>query len=283
MTNSSIYQFAEVNGTAFHYDIRGCGLAVVLIHSGVSDLRFWDDQIDVFARHYQVLRYDVRGHGSTPFGRDAQSGHNDLRALLDYLSINKAAIIGCSVGGGIAIDFAQHYPDRVSALIPVAAAVGGYEPEQINQQDQAEREKIGEAVEEAYEAGQLEKAAALYARIWMDGPKRTPEQVDPVVRAKAEQMLVTLFELPEDEDEDFVELEPSAAAGLAGLCVPTLVIIGDHDVDRLIYHSDFIADRIPGAQKSVIQGVAHYPNMEKPEEFNMLVLDFLAMVARQTG
>ena len=88
-------------------------------------------------------------------------------------------------------------------------------------------------------------------------------------------MLVTMFKLPEDEDEDFVELEPTAASRLSEIKVPTLVIIGDHDVERLIHHSDFIAEQIPGAQKAVMPGVAHYPNMEKPDEFNQLVLDFL--------
>ena len=275
MTSLALYQFAEINGTAFHYDIRGSGPAMVLVHSGVSDLRFWDDQIDVFGQSHQVLRYDMRGYGSTPNGLDGQSNLEDLRILLDHLAIDKATLIGCSIGGGLVIDFAINYPNRVNALIPVAAAVGGYEPEQVNQSHKAESEKIGEQVEEAYNAGNLEKAADLYAKIWMDGPKRTPEQVDPAVRAKAVEMLITLFELPEGEDEDFIELEPDAASRLSQIQASTLVIIGDHDVERLIHHSDFIAKAIPGAKKAVMQGVAHYPNMEKPAEFNKLVLEFL--------
>lgn len=275
MTNLSLYKFAEISGTAFHYDVRGAGPALVLIHSGVSDLRFWDDQIDIFAQTYQVIRYDMRGSGSTPFGLDGQSSHDDLRALLDHLGIDKTTVVGCSVGGGVAIDFALNYPERVNALIPVAAAVGGYEPEQVNKAHQAEREKIGEEVEASYDAGNLEQAAKLYAKIWMDGPKRTPDQVDPAVRAKAEEMLITMFELPEDEDDDFVELEPDAASRLSQIKVPTLVVIGDYDVERLIHHSDYIAENIPGAKKAVMSGVAHYPNMEKPEEFNRLVLNFL--------
>lgn len=280
MTDLSLYQFAELNGTAFHYDLRGSGPTIVLIHSGVSDLRFWDDQMDVFAQNYRVLRYDLRGSGSTPFGLNGQSSSDDLRALLDHLNIESATIIGCSVGGGIAIDFALNYPKRVNALIPVAAAVGGYEPEELDQAQQKASEKIGEQVEEAYNVGNLEEAANLYARIWMDGPKRKPEDVDPAARAKAVEMLITLFELPEDDDDDFVELEPDAAARLSQLQVPALVIIGDHDVERLIHHSDYIAANIPGAKKAVMQGVAHYPNMEKPDEFNKLVLDFVEQVGK---
>lgn len=275
MTEFSLYQFAEVNGTAFHYDLRGSGPTIVLIHSGVSDLRFWDEQVDVFARSHSVLRYDMRGYGSTPTGTGGQSHLDDLRGLLEHLNIDKATLIGCSIGGGVAIDFTLNYSERVTALIPVAAAVGGYEPDEVNEAHQAASQKIGEQVEEAYDLGNLEKAADLYAKIWMDGPKRTPDQVEPAARAKAVEMLITLFELPEDEDEDFIELEPDAASRLSQIGVPTLVIIGDYDVERLIHHSDFIAENIPDAKKAVMNRVAHYPNMEKPEEFNKLVLDFL--------
>ncbi|MEZ4736952.1 MAG: alpha/beta fold hydrolase [Caldilineaceae bacterium] len=276
MTKTQTYQFVELNGTTFHYDVRGAGPALVLLHSGVSDLRFWDDQVDVFAQRYQVIRYDLRGSGQTPFNAGGTSGHDDLRALLDHLGVDQVIVVGCSVGGGMAIDFAQAHPDRVRALVPVAAAVGGYEPEQLDPAELAEREKIGKAVEEAYEAGDLERAAWLYAQVWMDGPKRTPDQVDPAARARAVEMLVTLFKLPEVEDENFVELEADAAARLGAMTVPTLVIVGDYDVERLIAHSDFIAQTIPDAQKAVMHGVAHYPNLEQPAAFNQLVLNFLA-------
>ena len=272
------YQFAHINGTKFHYEIRGSGPALVMLHSGVSDLRFWDDQVDVFAEHYQVIRYDARGSGQTPGLTGGTSAHDDLRTLLDHLEINEVVVMGCSIGGGAAIDFTLANPARVRALIAVAAAVGGHEPEDKDQDAAAVRQKIGEAVEEAYEAGDLRKAADLYARVWMDGPKRTPEEVASTVRAKAVEMLVTLFALPEDEDEDFIELEPGAASRLAEIDVPTLVIIGDYDVDKLIAHADFIAQNISHSRNVTMHGVAHYPNMEKPAEFNQIVLDFLGEI-----
>ncbi|MBV7334081.1 alpha/beta hydrolase [Chloroflexi bacterium TSY] len=275
MSKAPTYQFAEINGTKFHYDLRGSGPTIVLIHSGVSDLRFWDAQADVFAERYQVLRYDLRGSGQTPGLAGGTSAHDDLRALLDHLNIDEVVVVGCSVGGGAAIDFSLNNPARVRALISVAAAVGGYEPDKIDEDALAERKAIGEAVEKAYEAGDLEKAATLYARVWMDGPKRSPEQVDPAIRTKAVQMLVTMFELPEDEDEEYLELEPNSASRLSEIGIPTLVIIGDYDVARLIFHADFISENIPNAEKVIMHGVAHYPNMEKPEEFNKIVLDFL--------
>ncbi len=276
MTVAPTYQFAQLNGTTFHYESRGAGPAMVLLHSGVSDLRFWDDQMDVFAQHYRVIRYDLRGSGKTPGLAGGTSAHADLRTLLDYLAIDDVIVIGCSIGGGAAIDFSVANAGRVRSLILVAASVGGYEPEQIDPEAAAERDKIGTTVEAAYAAGEIEHAASLYARLWMDGPKRMPDQVDPVVRAKAVEMIMTMFELPEDDDDGYVELEPDAASHLDAIKAPTLVIIGDYDVDRLRAHADFIAHAIPGAQQEVMHGVAHYPNMEKPEEFNRLVLSFLA-------
>ena len=85
-----------------------------------------------------------------------------------------------------------------------------------------------------------------------------------------------LFELPEDEGTE-QPLEPPAASRLAEIKVPTLVVVGDCDVEEILMAADFLAEGIPGAQKAVIPGVAHYPNMERPTEFNRVVLDFLAL------
>ena len=98
-------EFVEINGTRMHYDVRGTGDPLVLIHSGISDLRLWDEQMDAFSATHRVIRYDVRGYGLTTHPAGTYSHHNDLRALLDYLDVNRTAVLGCSIGGAIAIDF----------------------------------------------------------------------------------------------------------------------------------------------------------------------------------
>ena len=270
------FQFAEINGTRVHYEVRGTGDPLVLIHSGISDLRLWDDQMQALATYHRVIRYDVRGYGKTPDVPGTFSYHDDLRALLDHLGVDRTAVLGCSIGGAIAIDFALAYPQRVTALIPVASAVGGYDPEETDVAAKEEREKLFAEANAAYEQGDFQQAAHISARVWMDGPKREPDQVDPELRARAMAMMADLFELPEDEGTE-QPLEPPAASRLAEIKVPTLVVVGDCDVEEILMAADFLAEGIPGAQKAVIPGVAHYPNMERPTEFNRVVLDFLAL------
>jgi pimeloyl-ACP methyl ester carboxylesterase len=268
------YQLADINGTRLHYDVRGAGDPLVLIHSGISDLRLWDEQMEAFAASHRVIRYDVRGYGKTPHPPGTFSHHDDLNALLDYLDVDQTAVLGCSIGGAIAIDFTLAYPERVTALIPVASAVNGYDPEETDVAAKEERDRLFAGVEAAYEQGDFQRAAHLMARVWMDGPKRSPDLVDPEVRACAVSMLLDLFELPEDGGVER-PLEPPAASRLAEIKVPTLVVVGDYDDERILLAADYLAEGIAGARKVVIPGVAHYPNMERPTEFNRLVLDFL--------
>jgi 3-oxoadipate enol-lactonase len=268
------YRFSDINGTRLHYDLRGAGNPLVLIHSGISDLRLWDAQMDAFAASHCVIRYDVRGYGQTPHPPGSFSHHDDLGALLDHLDVSRAAVLGCSIGGAIAIDFTLAYPDRVNALIPVASAVNGYDPEETDVAAREERDRLFAEVNAAYEQGDFQQAAHLLAKVWMDGPKREPDQVDPQVRAHAVDMLLGLFELPEDEGTER-PLEPPAASRLAEIKVPALVVVGDSDVERIIMAADYLSQAIPGARQVVIPGVAHYPNLERPAEFNRVVLEFL--------
>src|SRR5262245_970929 len=120
--------FADVNGTRLYYELAGAGHPLVLIHGFTLDIRMWDDQFEVFAQGYQVLRYDLRGFGKSAVPTDAPYSHPaDLHALLTHLGIDHAYLIGLSMGGGIAIDFAVMDPNMTAALIPVdAALLGGY-------------------------------------------------------------------------------------------------------------------------------------------------------------
>ncbi len=120
--------FADVNGIRLYYEIAGSGHPLVFIHGFTLDTRMWDDQFEVFAQHYRVLRYDARGFGkSTLPTSEPYSPAEDLRALMKYLGIEHAHIIGLSMGGLIAVDFAVTYPESTDTLIPVDAALSGYQ------------------------------------------------------------------------------------------------------------------------------------------------------------
>ncbi len=119
---------AHVNNTELYYEVVGSGHPLTLIHGMLLDRRSWDDQFEVFARQYTVVRYDMRGWGDSaqeqaepPF-----SPRQDLLSLLDYLNIHKTSLLGLSGGGALALDFTLEHPDTVDALILVASGLSGY-------------------------------------------------------------------------------------------------------------------------------------------------------------
>ena len=269
--------FAEINGTEFYYEIAGSGPPLVLIHAGICDSRMWDEQFDHFAAHFRVLRYDMRGYGQTEPVDEAYSHHTDLAALLSLLAIERAHLLGCSMGGSTALDFALVYPEKTASLIMVCAEPSGYEDEE------AEDEELPEdwdQIVEAFKRGAFATVAAWEVHQWVDGPTRTPDQVDPAIRQKVLEMNTIALENEALELGENEPLEPPAFAQLEQLQVPTLIIIGDLDQASMQRAAEVMADRLPSAQKVVIANTAHLPSMEQPAQFNQIVLDFLGM---QTG
>ncbi len=146
--------FADINGGKLYFELDGQGPALVMIHGGLVNHHLWDEQFDYFVHHgYQVLRYDVRGFGQSSIPDRSFSYHDDLKLLLDSLGIERAIVMGLSMGGAIAIDFTLAYPDKVEALIPVAAGLSGYQNQsEINKQ-------MNQAIHAAYDKG--DKAQAV--------------------------------------------------------------------------------------------------------------------------
>jgi 3-oxoadipate enol-lactonase len=121
--------FAEVNGARLHYELQGVGFPVVLLHGSSLDLRMWDGQVGPLSPHFTTLRYDQRGFGQTeaPAGRPS-APHEDLRALLDTLLMDRVHLVGHSLGGRVALDFALAFPERLSCLVLVAPDLSGPPP-----------------------------------------------------------------------------------------------------------------------------------------------------------
>jgi pimeloyl-ACP methyl ester carboxylesterase len=259
---------AEVNGTRLYYEVAGVGHPLVLVHAGIADNTMWDDQFPAFAERYRVVRFDMRGYGRSPKPPAPYAVRGDLHAMLQHLGIKRTYLLGCSMGGSSALDFTLEYPDMVDALILVGAGVSGYDPQP---DDLAAR---WEEIEAAFEAGDLARATELETRMWVDGPNRPPDAVDPAVRARAYTMGLRVNQ---GYTEEGVEqpLDPPAADRLGEIRVPTLVIVGDQDVPDILETSNVLTSRITGARKVVIPNTAHLPNMEQPALFNRTVLDFL--------
>ena len=177
--------YAEVGGARFYYEIAGEGPPLVLVHAGITDGRMWDEQFHVFAQHYRVLRYDRRGFGKTAMVAGGYSHHRDLFELLKLLQIEQATLVGCSQGAKI-VDFTLEHPEMTDALVLVAPALGGFA-------FTGDMPRQAEELEVAEEAGDIDQVNELELQIWVDGPYRTPDQVDAQVRERVREMNPSRF------------------------------------------------------------------------------------------
>jgi pimeloyl-ACP methyl ester carboxylesterase len=266
---------APLNGAQIYYEIAGSGHPFVMIHAGVADSRQWNNEFGHFQRSYRVLRYDMRGYGkSEPVAGDF-SHINDLTALLEYLHIAQPLILmGCSMGGGLAMDFALANPLRVAALIMVDAGPSGLEL------DVPKHPKVAEA-EKAYNDGNLDLVAELETQIWFDGMGRSPSQVDQAMRGLVYEMDRRGLELDAKHLGNRLPDAPvPATKRLAGLKIPSLVIVGAHDSPFMQAAADYQAQNLPSARKVTIADAAHLPNLDHPEEFRRVVASFLEEIHR---
>ncbi len=260
--------FLDVQTASLYYEVAGEGYPLLLLHAGVADSRMWDDQFPIFAQHYRTMRYDLRGFGQSQWKSGLFASYEDPIALFNLLDVQKAHVIGISLGAMVALDFALAHPERVASLVLVAPGVGGTQPsEQIRRFSQEEDTLV--------EKGDLPAATELNLRFWVDGPQRTATQVNPTVRQRVYEMQYHAFTVPMPEDADEQELQPPAITRLADVRVPTLIIVGDLDLPEKLELTAHLASSIPGARSEIITGAAHMVSMEQPQEFNHLVLNFL--------
>jgi pimeloyl-ACP methyl ester carboxylesterase len=261
------------DGAHLNYEIAGDGPTVTLIHPGLWDMRTWDREFETFAdAGYRVLRYDVRGYGrsSRPEPGVPSSHVRDLHALLEAEEVTQTGIVGCSMGGGIDIDYALEHPERVWGLVLVATGLGGFESTEEEDDWWAERDA---PIEAAIEAGDLARAQELRLEIW--APLGTDDERGARIREIA---FDNLHELTMDESGG-EQLDPPAAHRLAEIDVPTLILEAEHDPPDMKRLADFLAREIMGSRKVVVEGADHVVNLRQPERFEELVLPFLAEAA----
>lgn len=251
-----------------YYEVAGQGTPFVMLHAGIAHSAMWDPQFEYFAKSYQVIRYDQRGFGKTTTTSKEFNRRADLRALLDELEIERAILLGCSMGGSLAIDFTLEHPERVSALILIAAGYSGFEspPELVKQWDEQDA---------AFAAGDLERVVDLELKMWVDGPNRTPDQVPSHVREKIRAMELDNFKIDTDGYKP-VQLEPPAIGRLGEIKIPTLVIYGAGDQPVVIENCQTLAREIPNAQVLILENIGHVPSMEMPDEVNRAIEKFLS-------
>ncbi len=265
--------FAEFGNVKLYYEKGGDGSPLVLVHAGICDHRMWDDQFPLLVQKFRTIRYDMRGYGHSIMSGGQFSHRQDLFQLLKFLGIKQAHFVGCSMGGMTVIDFALEHPEMVKSLVLVSSALSGYPyqgkpPQTIFEYITARKE------------GNLKRAAELQVQIWVDGTQRSANMVDRKIRERVYEMGLTALSNQADwmKESGFVmeePLQPQAFGRLASLSFPTLSIVGDLDDPSVTDISEALVKHIVGCRSVVIKNTAHLPNMEKPEEFNQIVLDFL--------
>jgi pimeloyl-ACP methyl ester carboxylesterase len=258
----------ELNDARIHYKRSGAGYPVVFLHAGVGDSRMWAPQAAGLDDHFDVITPDMRGYGESELPATAWSPVADVLALMDVLRIREAPhLVGCSIGGGVAIDFALEHPERVSKLVLVGAGVSG-QPHDHKYDD------LYTDVDAAEETNDLAVLNEAEMRLWLVGPGRTAGQVDQRLRDLFLDM--NGISLKSDfASAPTQKINPPAFGRLEEIKAPTLVVVGDEDLSEIRDTADLLVSKIRGARKEVIHDAAHLPNLEHPEKFNRLLLDFL--------
>ncbi|MER6401272.1 alpha/beta fold hydrolase [Kitasatospora sp. NPDC001603] len=243
------------------HEVAGSGPAVVLLHSTVCDRRMWDAQVPALVgAGFRVVRCDLRGFGGTPVPDRPYDNARDVLDLLDGLGIERAALVGASGGGRVALALAARWPDRVTALALLCTALAGQEPS-------TELRAFGEREDALIEAGDVAGATELNVRTWL-GP-----EAGEAVREQVRRMQRHAFDVQLAAEEDFpqirVETDPAAVTA------PTLLVTGAHDFADFARIADHLAERIAGARRLDLPWAGHLPALERPDEVNALLVDFL--------
>ncbi len=255
---------ADLNGSKLYYESAGRGPAIVLLNGGGLDCRMWDDQFAAFAELYRVIRYDYRGSGRSEPATEKYSQLDDLHALLGFLKVEIAVLVGASAGGALALDYALAHPKRVRGLVLASPGLSGHQLSEANQK------RIAAMLTAAREGNALE-----FAKKVLEDPHFIPATENPPAREKTRQILVENIE--RFRAEDLAQPPERPAAGrLAEIGVPALILLGGRDHPEQLTIGELLESGICGSKTVVFFGAGHMVNLENPDRFNKTVLEFLA-------
>ncbi len=230
----------------------------------------WDGQFKVLSRQLRVIRYDLRGYGRSPMTEVPFAHHEDLRGLLAERRVDRAYLVGVSLGALTALHLALEHPEMIRGLVLVGSGLSGYRFTDAATTGQ------WPAIDQALQRVDFSLAAELQLRLWVDGPSRLPGDVPTAVRDRVREMMIERYATLK---RSTVQPLQEAASRLADIRTPTLILVGELDVPDIHRIAKLLTTGIQGARCVTIPGTAHLPNMEQPEEFNRLILDFMKQVA----
>jgi pimeloyl-ACP methyl ester carboxylesterase len=257
--------YVNVDGGKLFYEIAGKGENIVLLHDGMVNNRIWDEQFPVLASNYRVIRYDRRGYGKSSDPETKYSHIDDLNQVFIQLKVDKAIVFGMSSGGGLAINFALTYPEKIKGLVLVGAVVSGF----------------GYTSHMTTRGGHLNPAdmsdpAKLIKYFIMDDPYEIYSG-----NTKAKEKVMTL--LPYLGRDNNVPTKPPvkiAVKCLSEIKVPALILVGEYDIPDVHAHAGVINAGIENSKREIILKSGHLIPIEQPVLFNEAVLNFLNKLPR---
>lgn len=259
----------RVPGSTLFYESAGTGSPVILLHGGNLDRRMWDAEFGALQRTHRVIRYDARGYGRSGASDTAFSAHHDLRALMDALQLPRASLVGLSLGGRVAMDFALAHPERVDRLVLVAPGISGG-----TWAEDADTAWLAVA----REAAKRQDSVAV-ARAWLGSAYIRTALRDSTTAKRVRQWV-------EDQSPFWagvvrhldleVEAAPPAAGRLAELTAPILLVVGTADTPFILDVARAIQAQAARVQRVDIPGVGHMVNLEAPGPLREALLAFLA-------
>jgi pimeloyl-ACP methyl ester carboxylesterase len=253
------------------HDVRGAGHPLVLIHTGSVDRRLWDYQMGAFAERFRVVRYDLRNHGDAPRYAGMYDAGRDLLDVLDAVDVGTAHLVGAGLGGSIALEFAVQHPQRVSALVLAGSGLSGSTLD-INELSEALAPMM-DAFAGVLSGGDPEP----FINRLVAEPHSRPSRDDG--RELFRRMLL-------DNAHVFTQLvpsgprpaEPPAIGRLGEIRVPTLILVGERDMENVKRAADTLQQGIPRARKVVVAGAGNLLNLDDPDFFNETVINFLSTI-----
>ncbi len=267
--------FIEINQSNIYYERSGSGTPLIFIHGAFANSSMWDPQWEYFQNRFQVIRYDLRGHGKT--GRSGLNSYqmdtfvDDLAAFLDALEISSAILCGVSFGGSIAQGFASRFPEKVKGLILAGSMVSM----SLTFSEKIQRYvlvpkwlmlgiiksmSVKKFVEFSYWLSRIffGKNFLSYDEKIADYLRNCMISIDSQEYLKIWQAIYGFDPFP-----------------LERITCPTLVVNGEKEPKRIIHHSKELVNRIPLTQWKIIEQAKHSMNMENAVEFNRIMDEFI--------
>ena len=265
--SGTVSNIAAVNGVKISYEVQGEGPALVLLNDGILDKRMWDDQVKEFSAHYRVIRYDFRGWGKSELPKEPFSHVDDLHQLLQFLRIEKVLLLGVLVGGGVALDFALEHPEMVDCVIVMTPLVSGFHYS-------TPTKFWAETWQAVARSGDVSRLIQLYMSDQTLGQRLRDI---PPLRKRVETMLSENFPVYSvDFGSLLLGLEPPTMQLIPAIHTPTLILTGDAvnlDLQRIM---EYLQRGIHDARRIAIPHAGCLANIERPAEFNRIVLDWLS-------